>query len=506
MSLKFRIGFAGFQHETNTFAPFSTQFKDFENPGNMVPFTVGNSIKTRCSGQNIPISGFMEAGSEFDLIPLSYASAEPGGLVSQDAFDRISGSILSGIETAGKLDGLYFDLHGAMVTEMYDDGEEELMKRVRDLVGPDLPIVTSLDLHGNISPGFIDLINATTIYRTYPHVDMAETGKRAAILLKTVLTTTKPIYKVFKQANFIPPVTSQSTMREPGRTLYSKLEALNDNVVSADMAFGFAPADIPNCGISLFVCGTDEDEVRKTAEFMLDEIHSSESLFDDHLIEGEQAILKAHELSKSAKKPIIIADPQDNPGAGASGDSTGLISRLLKHKIPALVGMFWDPDAADACHNAGIGQKITLDIGGRFPKENGPSLKITGIIKNLSDGKFTCKGPYSFGVNANLGKMAAIHVNLGLDSELIIVLGSNRAQNADQAIFKHIGYDPKNYSIIIVKSAIHFLADYEPISDAVLFAEAPGQNPVKVDKIPYTKLRSGVRLGPNGKEFQPVQA
>ena len=506
MSLKFRIGFAGFQHETNTFAPFSTQFKDFENPGNMVPFTIGNSIKTRCSGQNIPISGFMEAGSEFDLIPLSYASAEPGGLVSQDAFDRISGSILSGIETSGKLDGLYFDLHGAMVTEMYDDGEEELMKRVRDLVGPDLPIVTSLDLHGNISPGFIDLINATTIYRTYPHVDMAETGKRAAILLKTVLTTTKPIFKVFKQANFIPPVTSQSTMREPGRTLYSKLEALNDNVVSADMAFGFAPADIPNCGISLFVCGTDEDEVRKTAQFMLDEIHSSEPLFDDHLIEGEQAILKAHELSKSAKKPIIIADPQDNPGAGASGDSTGLISKLLKHKIPALVGMFWDPDAAKACHNAGIDKKITIDIGGRFPKENGPSLKVTGIIKNLSDGKFKCKGPYSFGVNANLGKMAAIHVNLGLDSELIIVLGSNRAQNADQAIFKHIGYDPKNYSIIVVKSAIHFLADYEPISDTVLFAEAPGQNPVKVDKISYTKLRSGVRLGPNGKEFQPVQA
>ena len=138
----------------------------------------------------------MEAGSEFDLIPLSYASAEPGGLVSQDAFDRISDSILNGIENAGKLDGLYFDLHGAMVTEMYDDGEEELMKRVRDLVGPDLPIVTSLDLHGNISPGFINLVNATTIYRTYPHVDMAETGKRAAILLKTVLTTTKPIFKV----------------------------------------------------------------------------------------------------------------------------------------------------------------------------------------------------------------------------------------------------------------------------------------------------------------------
>jgi microcystin degradation protein MlrC len=192
------------------------------------------------------------------------------------------------------------------------------------------------------------------------------------VLFRSILTTTKPIFKVFKQANFIPPVTSQSTMREPGRTLYGKLEALNDNLISADMAFGFAPADIPNCGISLFVCGTDKNEAEKTAQFMLDEIHSSESLFDDHLIDGDQAILKAHELSNSANKPIIIADPQDNPGAGASGDSTGLISKLISHKIPALVGMFWDPNAAEACHKAGVDQEITLDIGGRFPKENGP--------------------------------------------------------------------------------------------------------------------------------------
>ena len=503
MTKKYRIAFAGFQHETNTFAPFKTELENFINPGNMPPFTIGEDIKKVCSGQNIPISGFMEASDSFELIPLAYASAEPGGLVTREAFDIISGSILQGIKNVNEIDGLYFDLHGAMVTEDYDDGEEELMRRVRQEVGKDIPIVTSLDLHGNLSPEFISLISATTIYRTYPHVDMAETGKRASQLLKKVLESRLKIHKVFKQADFIPPVTSQSTMREPGRQLYRELESYKDNeLLSVDMAFGFAPADIPNVGISVFVCGVNLEKVEKAANAILERVHTKEADFDDQLIKSKNAIKTAVELSQQATRPIIIADPQDNPGAGASGDSTGIISELIEGKVPALVGMFWDPDAADECHQLGVGQTITVKIGGKFPKENGPALRVTGIIKNLSDGKFLCKGPYSFGVNANLGKMAAIHITLDNKSDLIILIGSNRAQNADQEIFKHIGYDPKNHGIVVLKSAIHFLADYEPISHAVLFAEAPGQNPVRVDKIKYTKLRSGVRLGPNGKNFK----
>ena len=136
-----------------------------------------------------------------------------------------------------------------MVTEDYNDGEEELMRRVRREVGMEIPIVTSLDLHGNLSSEFIDLISATTIYRTYPHVDMAETGKRASRLLKTVLESEEPLHKVFKQADFIPPVTAQSTMREPGRRLYSNIGRYRaDGLESLDMAFGFAPADIPISG------------------------------------------------------------------------------------------------------------------------------------------------------------------------------------------------------------------------------------------------------------------
>lgn len=503
MTKKYRIAFAGFQHETNTFAPFKTVLENFINPGNMPPFTIGEDIKKVCSGQNIPISGFMEASDSFELIPLAYASAEPGGLVTREAFDIISGSILQGIKNVNEIDGLYFDLHGAMVTEDYDDGEEELMRRVRQEVGKDIPIVTSLDLHGNLSPEFISLISATTIYRTYPHVDMAETGKRASHLLKKILDSKVPIHKVFKQANFIPPVTSQSTMREPGRQLYSELESYkNIGLLSVDMAFGFAPADIPNVGISVFACGFDPQEVRGAASSILERVYSKESEFNDQLVSASEAIRTAKELSQKTTRPVIIADPQDNPGAGASGDSTGLLSQLIQSKVPALVGMFWDPNAANHCHTVGLGKTITIDIGGKFPRENGPALTITGVIKSLSDGKFLCKGPYSLGVNANLGKMAAVHIRLDTQSEIIILLGSNRAQNADQEIFKHIGYDPKDYGIVVLKSAIHFLADYEPIADTVLFAEAPGQNPVRVDKIKYTKLRSDVRLGPNGKVFK----
>jgi len=502
MHRKPKIAFAGFQHETNTFAPFLTEFSNFETPGAWPAFTEGEPIKTICAGLNVPISGFMEANENFELIPLTYAAAEPGGLVTKNAFDRISNSIIEGIKNSGPLDGLYFDLHGAMVTEGFDDGEEELLKRVRDLVGPKMPIVASLDLHGNISPKFIDLVSAVTIYRTYPHIDMAMTGRRAAALLRQVLAAKAPIFKAFKQANFLIPITAQSTRREPAGELYKKLSTLEkEGVLSVDLAFGFPPADIPNCGISIFACGTNKEAVDRAADEMLNSINNFESSFDDQLISADQAVLQARELAKSATSPIVIADPQDNPGAGATGDSTGLLATFLKHKVPALLGVFWDPKAAELCHKAGKGSEITISLGGKFPNDNGPALEVTGVVKNISDGRFTCTGPMFLNVKANLGKMAALHIDLEDGKELIIVIGSNRAQNADQAFFKHLGYDPKEHGIVAVKSAVHFLADYEPIAHKILFAVAPGQNPCKIDQIKYTKLRPGVRLGINGKAF-----
>lgn len=491
-----RVAVAGFQHETNTFAPFLTTWRDFQQPGAWPAYAVGSAAAEQSRGLNVPIGGFVAAGENFAIVPILYAAAEPGGYVTNDAFDRISETLCSGLAEAGELDALYLDLHGAMVTQDHTDGECELLRRVRAQVGPDLPIAVSLDLHCNLSPEFEALTSCLSIYRTYPHTDMAQTGARAARLLEILLANGEPFYTAFRQSDFIVPITAQSTRREPGAELYGLLDGLaGEGVEAVEFAFGFPPADIPNCGPSVYACGKDQAAVDAAADAFLEALNGAEDHFNDQLMPTSVAVRKA--MEKNGHKPVIIAEPQDNPGAGAPGDATGLLAALLENNATALIGMFWDPETAKQAHEVGVGGEIEAHIGGQFPESGGPAIALRAKVEELSDGVFTCTGPMFGGLTAHLGPMARLRVRQG-GSDITLVVGSNRAQNADQAIFRHIGADPEAYKLVAVKSAIHFLADYEPIAEDVLFADTPGANPCDIKAILYTRLRDGVRLGPNG--------
>jgi len=371
-----------------------------------------------------------------------------------------------------------------------------LLRRVRAQVGPDLPIAVSLDLHGNLSEAFVEQTSCLSIYRTYPHTDMAQTGARAARLLESRLAYGAEFCTAFRQCDFIVPITAQSTRREPGAELYGLLDSLSGNGVSAvEFAFGFPPADIPNCGPSIYACGTDQNAVDAAADAFLEALNAAEGRFDDQLTTAPAAV--RYGMEKNGPKPVIIAEPQDNPGAGAPGDATGLLAALLERNATALIGMIWDPTTAAQAHKAGVGGVIDARIGGQFPETGGPAIPVQATVEQLSDGVFTCTGPMFGGLTAHLGPMARLRVRQG-GTDITLVVGSNRAQNADQAVFRHIGADPEAYKLVAVKSAIHFLADYEPIAEDVLFVDTPGANPCNIQTIPYTRLRAGVRLGPNG--------
>jgi microcystin degradation protein MlrC len=497
-----RIAIAGFQHETNTFAPLPTLFEDFARGGAWPKLTTGADVIEVFTGLNIPLGGFIGAAGGLDLVPVLWAGAEPGGYVEQSGFDRIAAMICDGIAAAGAIDGIYFDLHGAMVTDDFEDGEGELLRRVRAVVGSDLPVAVSLDLHGNMTPEFAALASSVAIYRTYPHVDMAETGARAAALLRDELTRGTPFAKAFRQADFIPPITDQSTRREPGARLYRLLPGLAGvGVSSVDFCFGFPPADIWHCGQSIFAYGTDQGAVDRAAEAMLAAVHGAEGDFGNPLMPAAEAVRRAINLGATASRPVVICDPQDNPGAGAVGDSTGLLAALLDAQVTeACIGMIWDPESAAQAHAAGQGEIVQANIGGKFPEVGGPPIQITATVERLSDGHFTFTGPMYGGATANLGPMACLRVRQGT-GDLRIVVGSTRAQNADQEMFRAVGIEPGDQRIVAVKSAVHFLADYEPIAQEVIFAEAPGANPCALDRIPYRRLRPGVRLGPLGPAY-----
>ncbi len=497
-----RIAIAGFQHETNTFAPIPTAYADFENPGAWPALTIGADVIGVFADLNIPIGGFITAAQDWQLIPILWTNAEPGGYVAQAAFDRIAAMICDGITAAGAINGLYLDLHGAMVTENHEDGEGELLRRIRTVTGPDLPIAVSLDLHGNVTPEMASRASSLAIYRTYPHIDMAATGARAKALLQVELTRGKPFARAYRQLDYIIPIQAQSTMREPGRRLYGMLDGLDAGpIISCDLALGFPPADIHHCGASMIAYADRQDDADTAADRLLNALNEAEGEFHNPLIPAPDCVARAIAFAKTADKPVVIADPQDNPGAGATGDTTGLLKALIAGGArKAVLGILWDPQTAAAAHAAGEGAEYDAAIGGRFPELGCTPLKARVRVERLTNGTFTATGPMYGGATANLGPCAALHI-LDDASDVRVVVGSVRAQNADQANFTHIGINPPGQKIVAVKSAVHFLADYEPIAAAVLFAESPGANPCQLDQIPYTKLRPGLRLGPNGPAF-----
>ena len=212
-----RIAVAGFQHETNTFAPTIAGFTEFEEADGWPGLLNGKEVIDALSGVNISITGFVDAAlaeGGYEILPLIWCTAEPSSYVTTDAFERISSMILDGIRDAGDLDGIYLDLHGAMVTEDHEDGEGELLRRIRELTGPDLPIAVSFDLHATVTPEIVNHASSINIFRTYPHIDLATTGERAFTALKHLLTGSE-LYKAFRQVPYLVPLTSQHTGSEP---------------------------------------------------------------------------------------------------------------------------------------------------------------------------------------------------------------------------------------------------------------------------------------------------
>ncbi len=475
-----RIAIAGFQHETNTFAPADTTLSDFQRQGAWPALTRGGEVFRVFDGLNIPIAGFISACAH-EMIPILWAMAEPGGFVTEEAFETIANEIVTGIVEA-RPDAAYLDLHGAMVTRQHPDAEAELLQRIRREMGPDFPIAVSLDLHGNLSPAFFEAATVVTIYRTYPHTDFAQTGARAAALLDRAMKA--PLFGAFRQGDYLTPITAQTTEFSPARDLYAGLD--RHGAVSLDVALGFPPADIPHCGPSIFAYADTQAAADAAAEAAAAHLAEIEPLFDAGLIPAAEAVARAMALPG----PVIIADPQDNPGAGGTSDTTGILRALLEAQAPdAVVSMLHDPSAAAAAHAAGEGARISVRLGGTHTQYSQP-LEVEVTVEALSDGRFRCSGPMFGGSEADLGPVARLRI---ADTGIQVIVGTERSQNLDQEFFRVAGIEPVEHDIICVKSAVHFMADYKRITPNILFAVAPGANPCDLSSIPFTRLRPGVR-------------
>jgi microcystin degradation protein MlrC len=498
-----RIAVGGFLHETNTFAPTKATYDDFVHGGGWPSMARGADVLKVMRNINVGLAGFVEAADAngWELVPTISCAASPSAHVTEDAYERIAKAMIDGIAAAGRLDAVYLDLHGAMVTDHLDDGEGEILARVRHIIGKDLPLVVSLDLHANVTPEMVEHADALIAYRTYPHVDMADTGRAAADHLALLLKTKQRFAKAFRQLPFLIPISWQCTNDQPTKAIYQRLAALQSEAVpTLSFAPGFPAADFVHCGPSVFAYGRTQGDADVAADKIAALIESHEDDFDGRIYSPDDGVRHAMELAKTAKKPVIIADTQDNPGAGGDSDTTGMLRALVRNNAKrAATGVICDPQSAKAAHAAGVGATVTLALGGKSGIPGDAPYKETFVVEKLSDGKFVAPGPYYGGRDMEMGPSAALRIG-----EVRVVVSSHKAQLADQAMYRYVGIEPTEQAILVNKSSVHFRADFEPIAEKLLICAAPGAMPADTADLPWTRLRPGIRLKPNGPAFVPA--
>jgi microcystin degradation protein MlrC len=485
-----RIAVGGFQHETNTFAPLRATLADFEAADAWPGLVRGPAMLEAVRGINLPIAGFIAAATQqrHTIVPLTWCSATPSAHVTRHAYEHIADLLLQDLRAA-QCDAAYLDLHGAMVAEHVDDADGELLRRVRACVGARIPVVASLDFHANVSQLMVAAADALCSYRTYPHVDMADTGARTYRALHDLQDRTAQ--RDFRQLDFLMPLTSQCTLVEPLRSLMASSVQLERGLIACNLTPGFPAADVIDCAPAIFAFGHDADAVRTAVQSLAQQVSERESEFGLSIYSIDQALREIKNTAAVRGRPIVLADTQDNPGGGGNADTTSLIKALLDARIPALVGVLCDPAAATRAHTAGVGGNIELNLGAGTGFAGETPIAARFDVIALGDGQLTGTGPFYQGARMALGPMALLRTGT-----VTIAVASKKQQAADQAMFRHLRCDPSDFAVLALKSSVHFRADFGAMASRVLVVDAPGPNIAAPDKLPFRNLRSGVRTMP----------
>jgi microcystin degradation protein MlrC len=490
-----RIAIGGFLHESHSFAPRPTTYADFVNPAGFPPLLNGDGLLDALRPTSVPSAGAIAVAEAAGatLVPLAWSFANPAGPVQDEAFERIAALIcarLSEALDAGALDGVYLDLHGAAVVESFPDAEGELLRRVRAIVG-DTPLTISLDPHCNLTAQMVRLADAAVPFRTYPHIDMKDAGAQAMRLLLQRIGRGTPWARAFRQLEFWIPLGSQCTLMPPMQEVMQERTSLAERMDVAELAFcfGFPYSDFPDCGVALAAFADTQAKADAAADAFAAHVAARESSFVQETLPASEAVAEAMRVAGRASRPVVLADTQDNPGGGGHGDTTELLSELVRQRAKgALFCLINDAESAAACHAAGEGASVSLSLGG---KSDGMPFACTARVLTLSGGQFTLTGPMGAGNPGNLGPSALIDI----DGVRVVVV-SRKMQALDQAIIRHLGVEPATCAILVLKSSVHFRADFAPIAEQIIVAIAPG--PVVADPavLNFRHVRAEVRRRP----------
>ena len=462
-----RLLIAMMKHETNTFSPVPTPLARFGHaPGPLYGEEAIAAFRGTGSGLGAYLDLAAREGAEV-VLPVA-ASAPPSRPVDDAAFEHIAAHICEAVAKGG-FDGIMLDLHGAMVTESFEDGEGELLRRIRAL-DPTTPIAVSYDMHANLYPAMIE--NATVVagYRTYPHVDTYETATRAGeVLLRAMRGEIRPVI-AWGNVPMLPHVMKQGSDDQPNAALQARCAALSgEGALVASLFTGFPHADIANAGLSAVVV-TDGDRglAERMRDGLLEEAWGDREAFVYKLEPLAVSLARARAVPAEGEGPVVLLDHYDNCASGGTMDTTVVLKAILDAGLDNVAAFaIYDPASVAAAIAAGVGAEVSLSVGGKMvmPQISDPSppLTIRGRVKTISSGRFRNKGPMGRGVQMDMGPSVVIDTG-----KVEIALISRHVEPNDVNCLLSLGIDPMQKRYVMLKSRIHWRAGLGKVAKAVV--------------------------------------
>lgn len=485
-----KILVAGFMHETNTFSRLPTDLEAYRARS----FLLGEEV-AGMRGTRTEIAGFLEVCERrgWSAVHPVFANATPSGPVTREAFEFVSGLIFEALEQEGPFDALLLNLHGAMVTDQEQDGEGCLLERLRERLGPDLPIAVTLDLHANVTRRMTALTNVMLSYRTYPHVDQFEIASEAAELIaRTLAGEIAPRVHLARGALLDGVNHGRTTSPGPMTEILDRAAAATarPGILSVAINAGFPWADIEEAGPSAVITydaneAAAEGEAEAIGEALVNFMWQTRHDTNLESLSVAEAMAAA-KRGTGKGKPLVLADFADNPGGGGYGDSTGLLRGMIEAELEnAAFGTVYDPETVARCAEAGVSARLGVSLGGKIDPSFGAPIETEAEVCALCDGRFVLTGPMMRGTTINLGRTAVLGIG-GLE----VVVASHRAQVFDEQYFRHAGIEPTEKSVLGVKSAQHFRAAFAPIARAILVVdEGGGLTSHDLKSLPFKNVR-----------------
>jgi microcystin degradation protein MlrC len=478
-----RIAIAGFMHESNTFNPMRTDRAAFAAQS----LTFGAALLDEWRNAHHEVGGFLQAASveKFEPVPIVMAWATPSGPVTDAVFDEVTAYLIDELRRQ-RPDGLLLALHGAMVAESHLDADGEIVTRLRRALGPDLPIVVSLDLHGNLSERLIQNCTAAVAYRTCPHVDQRECGQQAATLLaRTLRGEIRP-----RQALVKPPVIVNimvhDTSQEPLRSFLEEARAIEQRpgFLAVSLLPGFAYADVPQMGPSVVVV-TDGDGnlAQREAEHLGARLWDARERLVKQLPDAATAVQRALEVTRL---PVILVETGDNVGGGSAGDSTIILAEMLRQGATDGVVCLYAPAEVHQCVEAGVGREVNLTVGGKVDRRHGDPVQVQGRVRILHDGTYIEHEVRHGGKRINhMGLTALVEIQ----GRNLLVLTSQRHPPFSLGQLTCLGIQPQRQRLLVVKAAIAYKAAYAPITGTIIEVDTPGLTAVNPQRFDYRHIR-----------------